>query len=110
MKQYQIENIKDDLPHEIVLPEVWEQNKFSELTFTNTRATGAITLDLYVKDVIFDSAGLLPIYYLLRNVVIPNGVSLTVGVNEIPYLKENVRSLWLTLTNDGTGSITLIIR
>jgi patatin-like phospholipase/acyl hydrolase len=71
MKQYQIENITDDLHHEIVLPEVWEQNKFSELTFTNTRASGSITMDLYVKDVILDSSGALPVYYLLKNVVIP---------------------------------------
>jgi len=107
MEQYKIYNITDSNEFEITEP----LEEFKQLTFTNTSQTAEVTFDLYVKDQYSNpnNAPSIATYYLLRNITIPFGVSLTVGSDEIPYLKENVRKVYMK-SHDPSGQLTLIIK
>ena len=106
MKQYKIYNITDSNEFEITEP----LEEFNQLTFTNTNnGNQEVTFDLYVQDTYKDPNNLpqQAIYYILRNITIPFGVSLIVGSEEVPYLKENVRELFIK-SHHAQGQLTLI--
>ena len=57
------------------------------LSICNSHATDAVTIDLYIKDCAIGSTCASTTFYLLNNVVIPNGVTLRLDGGEFTYDK-----------------------
>ena len=107
MQQYKTYNIKNTTDVELTEP----LNKFRQITFTNTSNIDPVTFDLYVTDK-YQDPNKFPSqeqYFLLKLTKIPVGVSLTIGSEDIPYLIDNVRKVYLK-SHSTTGDLTVIIK
>ena len=71
------------------------------MRISNTKSSGAVTIDLYIKN-ISDST----IYYMLNNVIIPNGATLFLDKPDIEY--DNVDFDLYILSDSGTGDLSII--
>ena len=74
---------------------------FRSLTFTNTH-TASVTMSLYVKD----SSG--TSFYFLKDVVLPNGVTLKLENDEFTYDKVNYTLH--AISNNASGKIDITKR
>ena len=78
-------------------------NNYSSMTFVNTHATAAVTIDLYIKN----AAGTV-VAYFLNNVKIPNAVSLKLEQDEFSF-NNSLYTLYIDSDNTA-GAIDIISR
>jgi len=71
------------------------------MRISNTKSSGAVIIDLYIKNVNDDT-----IYYMLNNVKIPNGTTLFLNQSEIEY--DNIDFDLYILSDSGTGDLSII--
>lgn len=71
------------------------------MRISNSKSSGAVTIDLYIQS-ISDST----VYYMLNNVVIPNGATLFLDKADIEY--DNVDYDLYILSDSGTGDLSII--
>jgi len=83
---------------------VYIGNTATSMTLTNSHATAAVTLDLFIENILTGvNSG-----YILRNVKIPNGVSLKLEQDEFAF-NNRVYKLVINTDNAG-GGINIITR
>jgi hypothetical protein len=79
-------------------------NTATSMMLTNSHATAAVTLDLFIKNILTGANS----GYILRNVKIPNGVSLKLEQDEFAF-NNRVYKLVINTDNAG-GGINIITR
>mgnify|MGYP003647670775 FL=1 len=96
---FKIQTISNTNPVEVV----YNYNRYNSMVITNTHATAAVTIDLYIKN-----AGGTIVAYFLNNVKIPKGVSLKLEQDEFSF-NNNLYSLFVDSDNSA-GAIDIIFR
>ena len=78
------------------------------LSMCNSHATDAVTVDLYIKDCALASTCASTTFYILNNVIIPNGVTLKLTGDEFTYDKTTYNLFILLSASDSV--VDVIIR
>lgn len=95
---FNAQNISDNTATKIINVDV---AAIEGIRISNSKSSGAVTIDLYIQN-ISDST----VYYILNNVIIPNGTTLFLEQSELIY--DNVDYDLYVLSDSGTGDLSII--